>query len=66
MRLRASADTELAQAVDLIGAIPDADDRGPGLRSNSDTHGGFDDVDKDDPDRLTTMPSVQHMIAHGA
>lgn len=42
------------------------EDRGPGLRSNSDTHGGFDDYDPVTPGRLTTMPSVQNMIANGA
>jgi len=42
------------------------EDRGPGLRSNADTHGGFDDFDSNQPDLLTTMPSVQHIIANGA
>ena len=40
--------------------------RGPGLNSNSDTHGGFDDFDPDKPGDNTTMPSVQHIIANGA
>jgi hypothetical protein len=41
-------------------------DREPGLRSNSDTHGGFDDFDPADPAGFTTMASVQYVIANGA
>jgi hypothetical protein len=41
-------------------------DDGPGRRSSSTSHVGFDDTDPDHPERHATMASVQHMIRYGA